>query len=84
MLLAREPQGSPEPASDDRAPRNQGCFAGVWGGVTLAVGAGLAGADAITGTQLMLPMILAPYCTYPVAVGGECCAVNGNRDSRPR
>jgi hypothetical protein len=51
------------------------------GGVALAAdGAGpfaLGGVEASTGKQLMVPMVLAPYCTYPLAVGVECCAVNG-------
>lgn len=39
-------------------------------GAAVAAGAGAP-------RQLMAPMVLAPYCTYPVPVGGECWAVNG-------
>ena len=39
--------------------------------------AGGAGTTIGPGTQLMLPMVLGPYCTKPVAVVGECGAEIG-------
>ncbi len=36
-----------------------------------------AGAVGVPGTQLMLPMVLGPYWTNPVAVVGECGAEIG-------
>ena len=54
----------------DHAPPDQGCCRAAGG---LVATAGLCS----TGKQLMLPMVFGPYCTYPLAVGGECCAVNG-------
>jgi len=37
----------------------------------------LGGAALDGSTQLIEPIVFAPYCTYPVAVGGVCWAVTG-------
>lgn len=56
-----------------------GWISGVGGGRAVflcAAGAEAAGASG-GATQLIEPIVLAPYWTYPAWVGGECWAVIG-------
>jgi hypothetical protein len=55
-------------------------FAGivlVRGGVFFCACGAAGAAGAVGATQLIEPMILAPYWTNPAGLGGECCAVIG-------